>query len=100
LATVAVSASFWPNCREEVSGETLTERAGDVKMIVAEADLVLSAADVAVMVIAFDRGSAEGAVYVTASPEALDGAESVPQITLSQLMPETLQVTPLFCGSF
>jgi hypothetical protein len=100
LATVAVSANFWPNCREEVSGEILTERAGDVKMIVAAADLALSVNEVAIRVIAFDRGRAEGAVYVTAAPEALDGAESVPQITLSQLIPETLQVTPLFCGSF
>jgi hypothetical protein len=67
---------------------------------VAAADFVLSATDVAVTVTSVDNGRAEGAVYVMAAPEALDSAESVPQVTLPQLMPDRVQFTPLFCASF
>src|ERR1700676_612169 len=34
------------------------------------------------------------------APEALEVAESVPHITLLQPMPESVQLTPLFCESF
>jgi hypothetical protein len=62
FATVAETVSFWANSTEEVAGETVTERAGDVTRIVAAADFLLSATEVAVMVISVDGGRAEGAV--------------------------------------
>jgi hypothetical protein len=62
FVTVAVTVSFWSNSTEEALGETSTERAGDVTIIVAAADFVLSATDVAVRVTSVDDGRAAGAV--------------------------------------
>lgn len=52
----------WPNCTEEAIGETVTEMAIDVTVMVAAADLVLSASEVAVRVTAVDGGRVTGAV--------------------------------------
>ena len=83
-------------------GDTVTTMAPGraVTVIVAAADLVPSATEVAVRVTVAGDGTFAGAVYVMAVPEALEVAESVPQVTPVQPVPESDQVTPLFCESF
>jgi hypothetical protein len=74
---------------------------GDVvTVIVAEADFVPSATEVAVTVTVAGVGTAAGAVYVTPTPDALEVVESVPHVAPLQPVPETFQVTPLLCESF
>ena len=73
---------------------------GGVTVIVAEADFVPSATEVAASVIAAGDGTPTGAVYVIATPEALDATESAPQVMPLQPAPDKAQVTPLFCESF
>jgi hypothetical protein len=62
FATVAATVSSWPNSTDEAFEETVTERAGDVTIIVAAADFVKSATDVAVRVTSVHDGRAAGAV--------------------------------------
>jgi hypothetical protein len=62
FATVAATVSSCPNSTEEAFEETVTERAGDVTIIVAAADFVKSATDVAVRVTSVPDGRAAGAV--------------------------------------
>jgi hypothetical protein len=66
---------------------------------VALADLVLSATEVAVTITGL-CGACDGAVYVMAAPEALERAESEPQLDPWQAEPATHHVTPLFWASF
>jgi hypothetical protein len=75
---------------------------GAVTVIVAAADLVASATDVAVSVTVAGAGTATGAVYVMAVPEALEVVDRVPHraLLLVQPAPESAQVTPLFAESF
>ena len=61
---------------------------------------MLSATDVAVAVTMAGEGAFVGAVYVTAAPEALAAADSVPHAEPEQPTPPSIQVTPLFCASF
>jgi hypothetical protein len=79
--------------------ETATPAAAPaVIVIVADADFVPSATDVAVIVTVAGFGTAAGAVYVVAAPEALVVADSDPQpLAVAQ---ETAHVTPLFALSF
>jgi hypothetical protein len=70
-----------------------------VSVIVAGTDFVVSATDVAVMVTAPGFGKLPGAEYVTAVPDALVVAESVPHAAPVQPAPESFQLTPLFCVS-
>lgn len=76
-----------------VAGETLT--AIPVSMIVADALFVVSAMELAVNVIVPGVGAVAGAVYVTATPEALLDADSVPQAAPVHPLPDSAQLTPL-----
>ena len=66
-------------------------------LIVEAAAFVESATEVAVSVMVAFAESCAGAVYVTATPEALVVDDSDPQPL--PLQPESAQATPLFCGS-
>jgi phosphate/sulfate permease len=70
-----------------------------VTVIEAVVDFVPSATDVAVSVTEAGVGGVAGAEYETATPEALDAAESVPQALPVQPAPESCQLTPLLCAS-
>jgi hypothetical protein len=65
-------------------------------VIVATAVLLPSVTEVAVSVTAAGAGTLAGAVYVMATPEALEAAESVPQAAPLHPAPESDQFTPLF----
>jgi hypothetical protein len=69
-------------------------------VIVAAADFVPSATDVAVSVTVEKVGTLAGAVYVIATPEALEAVESVPHVAPLHPAPVRAQFTPLFCKSF
>ena len=71
-----------------------------VMVIVAVADFVPSATDVAVSVTVEKVGTLAGAVYVIATPEALEAVESVPHVAPLHPAPVRAQFTPLFCESF
>lgn len=66
-------------------------------VMAAEAGLAGSAMGVAVRMTEEDAGICDGAVYVTAAPEALELAESTPHAPVAQF--ERDQDTPLFCVS-
>jgi hypothetical protein len=84
-----------------VVGESVTAIAGGaVTVIAAEADFVVSATEIAVRVTFPEAGTVAGAVYMTAAPDALLAADSVPQVGPLHPVPESDQVTPLFAGSF
>jgi hypothetical protein len=81
--TVAVSASDWLTASPITFGETVTATPVgggplDVIVIAADADFVPSLTDVAVSVTVAGLGTAVGAVYVTAAPEAPVVADSAP----------------------
>ncbi len=81
--TVAVSASDWLTASPITFGETVTATpvgGGPLEVIVtvADADFVPSLTDVAVSVTVAGLGTAAGAVYVTAAPEAPVVADSAP----------------------
>src|SRR5258706_4530404 len=71
--------------------------AGAAMVMAAEAGLAGSAMGVAVRMTEGDAGICNGAVYVTAAPEALEVAESKPDAPGPQF--ERDQDTPLFCVS-
>jgi hypothetical protein len=102
FCTVAVKACVPPVTTLAVVRDRATLIAGGlaVTVIVAAPDLVPSLADVAVSVIAAGEGTLAGAVYVIAVPNALDVADSVPHAAPLQAVPDSAQVTPLFCESF
>ena len=81
-----------------VAGDTGTEIGGAAATVmVAPADFVESASEVARSVTVAGAGTAEGAAYVTEVVEAL---VRVPHVTPEQPAPERDQVTPLFKASF
>src|SRR6201996_727372 len=89
-----------PVARFAVPGVTDTLGGVDaVSEIDAAADFVPSEREVAVSVI-IPVGIAPGAVYVTATPDALDAGETVPHAAPVQLVPDSVQFTPLFAESF
>jgi hypothetical protein len=84
-----------------VVGETTTTIAGGVVIvIVAVADFVPSATEIALSVRFAELGTAGGAVYVTEAPEALELAERVPQVAPLHPEPASIQLTPLALLSF
>ena len=94
--TVAVNCAVAPNCTAAALGRTETVIAGTV--IFADADLVVSATEVAVRVTnKLLAGAAAGAVYVVAAAFAAAAGETVPHGAEEQ---DTDQVTPLFGPSF
>ena len=102
FATVAVNACVpIPACRLCVAGATLTPIVGTaVTVITAVPLLAPSATEVAVRVTVAGAGTELGAVYVMATPEALEVAETVPHVAPLQPAPAKAQVTPLACASF
>ena len=102
FVTVALNPCVPPAaCTLAVFGETATAiTGGAVIVIVAAADLLASATDIAVSVTTAGVGTLAGAVYVIPAPEALAFAESVPQAVPAQPTPLSVQLTPLFCASF
>jgi hypothetical protein len=101
FVTVAVNACIAPACTLAVGGATVTAigAGAAVTVIVAEADFVVSATDVAVSVTVGGVGTFAGAVYVIATPEPLDAADNVPHVAPLQPAPESAHVTPLLAGS-
>jgi hypothetical protein len=71
-----------------------------VTVIAAVAVFVVSATDVTVSVTEEGLGTIAGAVYVTATPEAVVAGATVPQAVPLQPVPDTDQFTPLFPESF
>ncbi len=69
-------------------------------MIVAGALSPLLDTDVAVRVTVPAELALAGEVYVTAAPEAVEVGETVPHPAPLQFVPDSVQVTPLFCESF
>ena len=89
-----------PVARFAVPGVTDTLGGVDaVSEIAAVADFVPSSTEVAVSVIV-PVGIAPGAVYMTATPEALVAGATVPHALPVQLVPDSIQFTPLFAESF
>ena len=95
-----VAVKFWlpPVGTLTDGGDTVTTIApgAAVTVIVAAADLLPSATDVALSVTSGGEGTLAGAVYVMATPEPLEVAVSVPQATPLQPALESNQTTPLF----
>jgi hypothetical protein len=82
--TVDVNTCVLPACTVGVNGEMATEIAGTV--IVDEADLVVSVAELAVMVtVKLLTGAVVGAVYVVAVPDAVETGETEPQGAVVQV---------------
>ena len=83
-------------------GEMATPRsAGMAKTVtLALADDLRSVTEAAVSVTLGGLGAFAGAVYVIDAPDALAAFERVPQSAPVQPAPESVQVTPLLCGSF
>jgi len=73
---------------------------GAVIVIVAVADFVPSATEMALSLRFAVLGTAAGAVYVTVAPEALELAERVPQVAPLHPEPANIQLTPLALLSF
>lgn len=69
-------------------------------VMVAFADFVASSTAVAVSVTVGGFGTAAGAVYITAAPDAAVVPESEPQAAPVQPAPDSVHVVPSFFGSF
>src|ERR1700752_1584355 len=97
LVTNAVIRDVLPAPTGFAEGERLTTTPAK-RVSVTEADLVLSATDVAVMVtVTWLGGAVVGAAYVVAVPLGLVVGEMVPHGAVAQL---TAQLTPMFAESF
>lgn len=101
LATVAVNACAAPARTLAVASDRVTPTGADAAatVMVAAVVLVASATEVAVNVTVAGLGTLAGAVYVTATPEALLLAESAPHVAALQPAPDSAHVTPLFPAS-
>ena len=99
FCTVALKFAVVETCTESDVGLTPTEIGSGtaVTVIVADADFVPSATDVAFSATVAGAGTNAGAVYVT---EVVVTFVSVPQLAPEQPVPESAHVTPLFCESF
>jgi hypothetical protein len=97
FCTVPVNRCEAPLCTLALVGVTVTtiSAGAAVTVIVAVADFVVSATDVAVKVTVAGEGTLDGAVYVMAVPDALEEADSAPHDEPLQPAPESDQVTPL-----
>jgi hypothetical protein len=96
LPTVAVKFFVPPGvCTLAEAGDTPTEIAAALAMvIVAAADFDTSVTEVAVSVTVAGDGIVTGAVYVTAIPDGLVEAESVPHVEPVHPAPDKAHVTP------
>ncbi len=99
FCSVAVKAAVVDTCTEVEVGLTPTEigNGAAVTVIVADADFVLSATDVAFSVMVAGVGTDAGAVYVA---DVVVTFVSVPHVAPEQPVPERDHVTPLFWESF
>jgi hypothetical protein len=99
FCNVAVKAAVVETCTDVEVGLTPTEigNGAAVTVIVAAADFVPSATDVAFSVTVAGAGTPAGAVYVA---DVVVTFVSVPQLAPEQPVPESDHVTPLFCESF
>ena len=99
FCSVAVKAAVVDTCTDVEVGLTPTEigNGAAVTVIVADADFVPSATEVALSVTVAGIGTAAGAVYVA---DVVVTFVSVPQLAPEQPVPESDHVTPLFCESF
>ena len=79
------------------ASDALASDGGGTAMAEPEADLALSATDVAVTVMVRFAATALGAVYVVAAPLAVAAGKTVPQGAAEH---DTVQATPLFTESF
>ena len=95
FVTVAVKVCVRPTGTFADAGATETAIAG-ATVIVAEAVREVSVTEVAFSVTVAGDGTEAGAVYVMATPDALDVADNVPQVAPLQPVPVTVHVTPLF----
>ena len=103
FATVAVKFNAWDTTippRLGVSATVTPPPLAACTVIVADADFVVSATEVAFSVTVAGVGTAPGAVYVTAAPDALVVGATDPQAAPLHPVPVTVQVTPLFAESF
>ena len=98
--TLAVKVCNCPVVNPTRTGLTLTVTGTEVIVIVTTVVLVMSKTDVAVANTVGGVGAVAGAVYVIATPDALEADDSVPQLAPAQPTPANIHVTPLFCGSF
>jgi hypothetical protein len=96
---VTVKAAVVDTCTDVDVGLTPTEIGGGaaVTVMVADADFVPSATEVAFIVTVAVVGTAAGAVYVA---DVVVTFVSVPHVAPEQPVPESDHVTPLFCESF
>jgi len=96
---VAEKLAVAETCTDAEGGFTATEmgRGAAVSVIVDDADLVESAMEVALSVMVAGFGTVVGALYVT---EVVVTLVSVPHVAPEHPLPESDQVTPLFCESF
>jgi len=101
FVTVAVKGALVAKSTLCGVGATVTPigPAGDVTVIPAAACLVGSDTDVATSTTSAGLGIVAGAVYVTATPDALDAGATVPQVAPVQPVPDSVHVTPCFAGS-
>lgn len=94
--TVALNGCVPPDGTDALAGERVMTIPGTV--MVAEASTPESVAEVAVSVTCrLPAGGAVGAVYVVASPLAVEAGETLPHAVCGH---ETLQLTPAFAASF
>jgi hypothetical protein len=101
FCNVAANVCVAPVATLAIDGATTTEIAAPaVSVIVAFADLLASSTDVAVSVTVGGFGSAAGAVYITAAPDAALLPDSEPQAAPVQPGPDSVHVVPSFFGSF
>ncbi len=96
FATVAVSVATCPITNPPAFGVivTLTPPAVDPIVMVAIADFVVSATDVAVNVTTAGLGATAGAVYTIGVPEALVADDKLPHVAALHSAPVSVQVTP------
>jgi hypothetical protein len=99
FCNVAVKPAVVETCTESDPGLTETEigSGAAVTVIVADADFVLSATEVAFSVTVAGVGTDAGAVYVV---DVVVTLVSVPHVAPEHPVPESDHVTPLFCESF
>jgi hypothetical protein len=101
FCSVAANVCVPPVATLAIAGATTREIADPaVNVIVAFADLVESSTAVAVSVIVGGFGTAAGAVYITAAPDAAFAPDSEPQAAPVHPGPDSVHVVPSFFGSF
>jgi hypothetical protein len=98
FATLAVKLVFPPTTTLAAVCDRLIVIASGIAVIVIPAvpTFVPSATEVAVSTTTAGLGTLPGAMYVSAAPDALLAAETVPHVTPLHPAPDRVQVTPLF----